>query len=159
MRPRLFTIANVPAGKLSIMARPRGGEWLADEITCLKKDGVDTLLSLLEDAEIDDCGLFDEKRLAGEAGIVFRRYPITDRHVPSDRAQTRAIVASLAEELRAGRHVVIHCRAGIGRSALMAACVLIDLGMATDNAWDMISKSRGVAVPDTEAQRRWVLAI
>jgi protein-tyrosine phosphatase len=53
--------------------------------------------------------------------------------------------------------VAIHCRAGIGRSTTLAACVLILLGVEGDVALDMIAAARGLEVPETEAQRQWVL--
>jgi hypothetical protein len=56
----------------------------------------------------------------------------------------------------AAQGVGLHCRAGIGRSALVAACVLVLMGMAPGTAFDLIGKARGVRVPDTEGQREWV---
>jgi protein-tyrosine phosphatase len=50
----------------------------------------------------------------------------------------------------------VHCRAGIGRSSLIAACVLVLLGLAPAMAFDRIGKARGLKVPDTEGQRDWV---
>jgi hypothetical protein len=32
MRPRLYTVTRAGAGRLSIMAHPRGGDWLAEEL-------------------------------------------------------------------------------------------------------------------------------
>jgi protein-tyrosine phosphatase len=55
-----------------------------------------------------------------------------------------------------GNAVAVHCRAGIGRSSLIAACVLVLLGFAPGMAFDLIGKARGVKVPDTEEQRDWV---
>jgi protein-tyrosine phosphatase len=55
-----------------------------------------------------------------------------------------------------GRTVVIHCRAGIGRSAVIAACALICSGQDVGTAFNEISRSRGVMVPDTDEQREWV---
>jgi len=44
------------------------------------------------------------------------------------------------------------CRAGIGRSGLVGACVLGLFGVVPDAPFAMLSRARGVAVPDTEAQ-------
>ena len=54
--------------------------------------------------------------------------------------------------------VGIHCRAGIGRSGLVAACVLSELGTRTDALFPMLSKARRVSVPDTPEQEAWVRA-
>jgi protein-tyrosine phosphatase len=61
--------------------------------------------------------------------------------------------------LRTGKAVAVHCRAGIGRSALIAACVLVRSGYDVDGAFDTIAKARGMAVPDTQAQHDWVAAL
>jgi protein-tyrosine phosphatase len=45
---------------------------------------------------------------------------------------------------------------GVGRSGLVGACVLGQLGVAPDAAFAMLSRARGVAVPDTEARAEWV---
>ncbi|MGH6837668.1 MAG: hypothetical protein ACREDT_02475 [Methylocella sp.] len=52
--------------------------------------------------------------------------------------------------------VALHCRAGIGRSSLVAVCVLVLLGVASGTEFDLIGKARGLKVPDTEEQRDWV---
>jgi hypothetical protein len=39
----------------------------------------------------------------------------------------------------------------------MAACVLILLGVQSEDALDMIASARGLEVPETEAQRQWIL--
>ena len=39
-------------GRLSTMARPRGGDWLADEMAALRRRGVDVLVCALTDPEL-----------------------------------------------------------------------------------------------------------
>jgi protein-tyrosine phosphatase len=60
--------------------------------------------------------------------------------------------------LRNGRCMAIHCRAGIGRSSIIAACALICSGLGAEQALAMIAASRGLTVPDTDEQRDWVVA-
>jgi hypothetical protein len=73
---------------------------------------------------------------------------------------SRTVACPLAEaivtRLNEGKAVAVHCRAGIGRSSLIAACVLVLLGFAPGMAFDRIGKPRGVKVPDTGGQRDWV---
>ena len=68
------------------------------------------------------------------------------------------LVQTLEFQVREGKAVSIHCRAGIGRSSLIAAGVLICSGLAADDALRLIGIARGIDVPDTEAQREWVIA-
>jgi protein-tyrosine phosphatase len=52
--------------------------------------------------------------------------------------------AFIDEAIRAGKTVLIHCHAGVGRSALQCASYLIYSGMDVDEAWDLLSSKRPV---------------
>ena len=66
------------------------------------------------------------------------------------------IVEELDAELRKGINVVIHCRQGVGRSGLVGACLLVTTGLESQIAIERISDARGVQVPETAEQRRWI---
>jgi protein-tyrosine phosphatase len=70
--------------------------------------------------------------------------------------KTAAIVQLLEQKLATGQGVVVHCRQGIGRSSLLAACLLASAGQDVDAAFTAIERVRGRPVPDTEAQKDWV---
>ena len=69
-----------------------------------------------------------------------------------------ALVQEIATKLGEGGSVAVHCRAGIGRSSLIAASALVYSGSTPETAFEIIGKVRGVDVPDTEGQREWVRA-
>ncbi len=144
---------------LGIMARPRGNDWLSDEIKGLKLRDVNCLVSLLENSESYALGLSKEKEECINLGIEFISYQIEDVTVPTDESSFVDLVKQLSKKVLASEKVVIHCRMGIGRSSLLAASVLINLGLDKDSVFENISKSRGVRVPDTEEQIEWVNAI
>lgn len=154
MRPTLFTVDHPGPGRLSTMARPRGNDWLDDEMAALKAAGVAILVCALTEPEREELGLAEEPRSAAAAGLRFVEIPIPDRTVPDLPAILPAL-RQLAAELADGAHVVTHCRAGIGRSSLLAAALLILNGTAADTAWRRIERARGLAVPDTAEQREW----
>jgi protein-tyrosine phosphatase len=156
MRAEIFPIADVPTGRLAILPRPRAGDWLADEVASWRRHGLDVVVSLLEDAEVAELGLEEEPAGCRQAGLVFLRSPIPDRGVPASRQELSALVETLVGHLRQGRGVGIHCRIGVGRSALVAACVLAALGQHLEAAWSALGRARGAAVPDTPEQRAWV---
>jgi protein-tyrosine phosphatase len=87
----------------------------------------------------------------------FITFSIPDRGVPASLRDAAALAQSVATRLRNGKAVAVHCRAGIGRSSLIAACTLVCLGVDATAAFDLIAKARGLVVPDTEAQREWVM--
>jgi protein-tyrosine phosphatase len=142
--------------RLAVMPRPRGGDWLEDEMRSCQDQGVQSLVSLLTLAETQSLDLEDESEISERIGINFRSFPIDDRTVPGDVAKIAALVSQLRDELQTGIGVAVHCRAGIGRSSLLAACILGSLGHAADDAFKLISRSRGISVPDTDEQRLWV---
>lgn len=155
MRPQLYTVVRSGPGTLSTMSRPRGGDWLADEMTALRTAGVACLVSMLTPAEEHELGLEREATLAHSAGMAFAAVPTVDRGVPSVTA-LRTAVHEAAERLSKGEHVVAHCRHGIGRASLFAAAVLVEEGHAPDDAWARLSAARGVPVPDTSEQRAFL---
>ncbi|WP_222598190.1 protein-tyrosine phosphatase family protein [Lentzea tibetensis] len=137
------------------MGKPRSNQWLDGDMVALRELGVDVLVSAMTPDERAKWGLALEEKAALAAGLEFVEIPIPDRHVP-DREAIADTIAHLTEQYRAGKHLVFHCWAGIGRSSLLAASVLVSDGLAPDEAWDLISAARGYPVPDTEEQRAWL---
>jgi protein-tyrosine phosphatase len=82
----------------------------------------------------------------------FWQFPIIDRSVPTSRKATLEFVKKLAKLLAEGKSIAIHCRQGIGRSALMAACLLVLFGIDPEAAFQRVSEGRGCSVPET-----WVM--
>lgn len=152
--PTLYSIPVPAAGRLSTMPRPRGGDWLDDQMLAVRSAGVDVLVCLLTDTERAELGLAAEADAATGAGLEFHTFPITDFGVPDPDA-IRPLLDLLTARLRAGEHVAVHCRGGIGRSSLIAAALLVRLGSPTEQAWQIITAARGVPVPETERQRSW----
>lgn len=142
-------------GRLAISARPRGGDWLADEIASWKAAGVTVVVSLLEAAEQAALDLDQERRICEQAGVEFYWLPVADRGVPAASEATHWI-EKLRTELGRGQGVNIHCRQGIGRSAMMAAAFLVESGLPPDVAVAQVARARGVPVPETREQRRWI---
>ena len=138
------------------MPRPRGDEWLDDELKALQKEGVHVLVSLLTEDEVKELSLQAEPRKAQEHKITFLHFPVPDRGVPTDKAQTNELVHTLLKRLAQDQSVVLHCRQGIGRSSIIAACILAAKGMSVGKAFECLAAVRGVPVPETEAQYRWV---
>lgn len=157
MKTELYWIPGSWPGRIAIMPRPRGGDWLEDEIRAWRDASVGVVVSLLEEEEVTDLELSAEGELAGASGIEFVSFPIVDRSVPASRDSVSELVANLATRLNAGQNVAIHCRQGIGRAALVAIAVLVRLGVSADEAIERVSATRGRPVPETPEQREWLL--
>jgi protein-tyrosine phosphatase len=152
----LYDLLGPWAGRLAIASRPRGREWLEDDLRALRAAGVDILVSALTADEVAELGLDREARLCDAIGIEYVSFPIVDRAVPASVAETADLVRRIGEELSLGKVVAIHCRSGIGRSTILAACVLAAFSVPVDEAFVLIEAARGCAVPDTPEQRDWV---
>jgi protein-tyrosine phosphatase len=144
------------SGKLALAARPHGGDWLGDEIASWRRAGVNIVFSLLTSEEERDLGLGDEAIQVKSRGLQFLSFPITDREVPDSSTKVAAALEKLDADLSSGRNVVVHCRQGIGRTGLMAACLLVMKGLKPEAAVKSLSTARGISVPETAAQRRWI---
>lgn len=146
-----------PTGNLALAARPRGNDWLRDEIEGLNFTGIHTLVSLLEWPEAQALQLEKEASYCHELGIEFISFPIKDRNLPEDPYAFLALTDKIVGLLDAGEKVVIHCRMGIGRTGMLAAAVLLKQGFEPAKVFDFLSGVRNLNVPDTEAQKEWVL--
>lgn len=97
--------------------------------------------------------------------VEYYREPIPDHGVP-DRAETISrILGRIEDAVDAGHKVYLHCRAGIGRSAMVVACWLVNRGSSPQQALEQLQalwrQSRRAetwpSVPETEAQADFVL--
>jgi protein-tyrosine phosphatase len=156
MRATLFDIGAVGGGRLALTPRPRGNDWLGDEIAGLRDAGVGVLVSLLTPEENEDLGLLEEAALARAAGIEFASAPVRDRGVPRDQAAFLAVVEVVEKQLSAGKYVAAHCRHSLGRGPLLVASVMVRAGIEAEAAWAKVSAARGVPCPEMAEQRAWV---
>jgi hypothetical protein len=79
-----------------------------------------------------------------DAGIAPPRYlplPTVDDEPPT-LEQLRAGVGFIAEEIAQGSGVYVHCGAGVGRAATVAAAYLVSTGLTPDQAWVRIREVR-----------------
>ena len=156
MRSVFYRVETIGSGFLAIMARPRGGDTAKDEILAFRQAGIHRIVSLLELHEQFVLGLELERQYCQEARIAFVSFPIPDRGVPANAIDLSELSKKMYVHCSAGESTAIHCRAGIGRSSLVAASVLLHGGMSVDDAFSKISVARGVPVPDTPEQVEWL---
>ncbi len=155
--PAIYWIERTPGpGRLAVSARPRGSDWLDDEIGGWKSQGIDTVVSLLEPDESRQLDLIEEARLSSARGIDFRSFPIADRRTPESIKDAKALIQELSQQLLQGRNILIHCRQGVGRSGMIAAAILMENGLELPDALRLIRNARGVEIPETPEQSEWL---
>jgi protein-tyrosine phosphatase len=156
MWTELYWVEGPWPGKLALAARPRGGDWLEDEIASWRGAGIYAVLSLLTPDEERDLDLKAEGGEAEAQSIEFMSFPIPDREVPNSEAKMTWTLEKLERVLSSGRNAVVHCRQGVGRTGLVAACLLVSKGLTPEAAVQTLSTARGVTVPETAEQRDWI---
>lgn len=145
--------ASAAPGRLAVMPRPLPGQFAT-----LKLQGIDVVVSLMEQGEAQELGLGNEAGLCSAAGLEFLHLPVVDHGIPSAVTPVTRMSRQITSHLQGGRSVAVHCFAGLGRSPLLCAAVLIDHGLGAIEACDLISAARGVEVPEMAEQSQWLLA-
>jgi len=142
--------------RLGIMPHPEGGEDLPAAVADLVHEGVTTVVSLLTEEETDVLGLSKEFLIMGQSGIDLISFPISDREVPPSLSELHGLCIDLKGRLWDGESVAIHCRYGIGRSALVAGCLMLFNGEEKEQIYSKIGRDRGMSVPDTDEQKEFL---
>jgi hypothetical protein len=120
--------------QLFIAARPRA--WHVEDLRGL---GVDLVLSMTVSAP---------PRFLAEPPFQLLRLPTVDFwFFPIPLRLLRRGVAAALPVLERGGRVLVHCRGGRHRSVVMAACILVAMGMTADQAMDIITAHRAIADP------------
>ncbi len=68
---KLYFINETPTGSLAVATRPRGGDWLEDDLWAAKRDGVTHVVSMLTPSETAELCLEGEAEAAIQVGIQF----------------------------------------------------------------------------------------
>jgi ADP-ribosylglycohydrolase len=136
-------------------------EMTRERLSRLLAAGIDCFLDLTQPQEIApyDASLPPE--------VDYLRCSIRDHATPADPREMTEILACLRGALREGRVVYLHCRGGIGRTGMVAGCLLVEQGFSGEEAllelnrlWRQSARSgQWPTVPETDDQveyvRRW----
>lgn len=82
---------------------------------------------------------------------MYVHWPIKDGPVP-DVVALEGLIALLVGWVSTGVGVFVHCDAGMNRSALVTACVLVRQGMEPEEAIELVRASRPGALSDEYAE-------
>jgi protein-tyrosine phosphatase len=137
-----------------------------ERLRVLFGNGINCFIDLTESGEREPYERY-LTTLRSSAPVEYRRMPIPDHGLPQSLGHMQDILNELDRALAAGRRIYLHCRAGIGRTNLVAGCWLVNRGFSGEGAlaqlnerWQSCSRSGAwPSVPETEAQcdfvREW----
>jgi len=125
---------------LAISSAPSSTAWSE-----LPARGIDAAVDLRTAADGDCPALVHED-------IGYLAFPIDDGRAP-DLDALLEVSAWITTEIHAGRRVLINCREGRGRSALVACATLVRLGYSLDSAYQMVGRSQPrIALSDSQVK-------
>jgi protein-tyrosine phosphatase len=85
-------------------------------------------------------------------------FPIHDLNAPT-LEHTEPMLHDLLERIGRGEHLLMHCAAGIGRTGMIAACILVRQGMTVQDSLERVRTSRPGAGPEVGPQLDLVRAV
>jgi ADP-ribosyl-[dinitrogen reductase] hydrolase len=142
----------------------RGYRWRRDldaDLDALAATGVDALVTLMEADELPHVNVTATALRDGATarGLVWYHWPIPDMGTPGAAfdAACQSTAPGVIHRLRASGTVALHCRGGMGRTGLVAACLLVELGETPAAAIERVRRARPGTI-ETEAQARYVHA-
>jgi protein-tyrosine phosphatase len=128
---------------------------LAHDLATLRAAGVQHLVLLVTDGELKRWGDPDIVSSAREAGIDVDRRPTPDGSPPASVAEMAAILDAVRLARETG-DVAVACMGGVGRTGTVAACALVEAGLAPDEAIAEVRRLRHPTAVETPAQVEFV---
>lgn len=120
-------------GKIAGMERPGSLFDLEEDLNFLRDAGIDIIVNLQE-----------EEHFLEHDGFIMKNIPIDD-FGPPGLSDFEEFISFVSPHIEDGRGVVVHCRAGMGRTNLMLASYLLHhLGMGPDSALETVRSKRPV---------------
>jgi ADP-ribosyl-[dinitrogen reductase] hydrolase len=137
------------------------GEWARDldlDLDVIAEWKPDAILTLLEPHEFRELGIPGFAEAVLGRGLTWKNLPIKDGGIPSAsfERQWETSGAALRALLQRRGRVLIHCRAGLGRTGTIAARLLIELGLDPKAAINAVRAARPRAI-ERGPQQNYVL--
>jgi protein-tyrosine phosphatase len=117
----------------------------------MAKSHTDLIVCLCERHELEDRYPSYVTWLETGVGTHALWHPVPDLHAPP-LTDAALLIDDLLDRVRAGRNLLVHCGAGIGRAGTLAAGMLIRTGYSAVEAVAAVAQARPMAGPEAGAQ-------
>ena len=127
------------------------GAWERDlgiDLDAIAAWGAKLVLTLVEPAELVALKVPQLGHEVKQRGIEWRHLPIADFSVPGKKFEEAWVEQGheIREMLRRGEDVLVHCKGGLGRAGMIAARLLVELGMNPEEAIHAVRHARKGAI-------------
>ncbi len=150
----MFRRVDLPApvpGRLLLHSMPGRFETIERVWQQLKSEAVGAIVCLNEEYEIRlKSSKYADALETGAVPCSVVSFEIREGGVPTDRDAFWALANHLANRLRSGEALLIHCAGGVGRTAMLAVSVLLALGETFSEAESAVSRAGSIV--ETMAQ-------
>jgi len=127
---RLLPLPYEIVGTLYLSGMPGKYGVFDRERDSIAQEEIDTVLCLTSLKEIEHRSpIYAAAIKGGELPWRQWMFPIPDFEAPDDREAFLIQIRAASDHLREGGRLLVHCNAGIGRTGLMATCLLMALGV------------------------------
>lgn len=141
----MFRRVDLPAGvpgKLLLHSMPGRFEAIERVWHQIRSDAIGAIICLNEPHEIRlKSARYAEALESGAVPCSVMPFEIREGGIPEDRNAFWALANNVANRLRCGEGVLIHCAGGIGRTAMLAVSVLLALGASIGEAESLVSRA------------------
>lgn len=128
-------------GEIAGMAKPTSS---ISDFEFLKDNDIRAIVSLTETPLMQS--------LIEEFGFEVENIPVRDFESPTIE-QIEKFLEFSRKRTNAGKRIVVHCDAGIGRTGTMLACYLVDKGHSPVKAIEEVRKKRPGSIETIEQER------
>lgn len=137
------------------------GEWKRELETDMKQIldwGGQVLITLMEKSEFSLLGVSEIGAASKKSGLIWIHLPIQDMAIPNKSFEIAWLKKKdwLFGQLQKGVSIVIHCRGGLGRTGMIAARILIEMGEDPAVAITKVRAARERAI-ETYEQEEYLL--
>lgn len=144
----MFRRVDLPAevpGRLLLHSMPGRFEAIESVWHQLRNEAVGAIVCLTEEYEIRlKSTNYAEALKTGTVPCSVLPFEIREGGVPEDRDAFWTLANNVAQRLKSGEAVLIHCAGGVGRTAMLAVSVLLALGKKLDEAESIVSRAGSI---------------